>query len=97
MYGYIKAKKYDAMVESLVFQTTVLSDEARLALLFLEKWGMVQGFPDGEDSTGRAKIGLMSIPDLINRAFMLSEEAYKEIQRRGWSMEVPPPEIVKDR
>ena len=91
------AKRYESMREALVYKKTILDGKADLALLMIEKWGMVQGFPDGEDSSGRAKIGLMPIGELIERAFESAEAAYKEIERRGWMMEIPPPEIEKDK
>lgn len=95
--GFFKFHRYDPLKECLIYKKQVLDGKAELALLMIEKWGMVQGFPDGEDSTGRAKLGLMPIDKLIERAFESAEAVYKEIEKRGWSMEIPAPEIEKDR
>ena len=95
--GCLMAKRYAVLKEPLVYHKKIFSKKADLALLMIEKWGMVQGFPDGEDSAGRAKLGLMPIDKLIERAFNCADEAFKEIEKRGWSMEVPPPEIDNER
>lgn len=94
--GFMRVKRYDPLREILVYRKNVLDCKAELALLMIEKWGMVQGYPDGEDSAGRAKIGLMPIEKLIERAFESAEAAYAEIEKRGWSLEIPPPEVDKD-
>lgn len=95
--GFMRVRRFDPLKECLVYRKTILDGKAELALLMIEKWGMVQGYPDGEDSAGRAKIGLMPINKLIKRAFESAEVAYKEIEKRGWSMEIPAPEIEKDK
>ncbi len=95
--GFIVAKKYDVLSQPFAYDKVVFDRRAEMAILMLEKWGMVTGFPDGEDSVGRAKIGLMPVDQLVERAFFTAEAAYSEIERRGWSMEIPAPTIEKDR
>ena len=95
--GFMKVRKFDPLKETLIYKKNVLDTKAELALTMIEKWGMVQGYPDGEDSAGRAKIGLMPIDKLIERAFESAEAAFTEIEKRGWLMEVPPPELEKDK
>ncbi len=95
--GFIVAKKYDVLSQPFAYDKVVFDRRAEMAILMLEKWGMVTGFDNGEDSAGRAKIGLMPVDQLIERAFTIAEAAYAEIERRGWSMEIPAPTIEKDR
>ncbi len=95
--GFIMAGRYEPLKQVIVYRKSMLDQRAELALLMIEKWGMVQGYPDGEDSAGRARIGLMPIGKLIDRAFECADAAYLEIERRGWSMEIPAPTIEKDR
>ncbi len=90
-------KRYDAFSQPLVYDRVAFDRRADMAIIMLEKWGMVTGFDNGEDSAGRAKIGLMPVDQLIERAFTIAEAAYAEIERRGWSMEIPAPTIEKDR
>ncbi len=95
--GFIMGRKYDAFSQPLVYQKTVFDRRAEMAIIMLEKWGMVAGIDNGEDSAGRAKISLMPIGKLIDRAFECADAAYSEIERRGWSMEIPAPVIEKER
>jgi len=53
----------------LMHNTEVAEDEARLAFSLIERWGMISGVDDGEDSAGRAKIRLATPEELVARAF----------------------------
>lgn len=70
---------------------------ANLALSFVEKWGMVQGASDGtEDSAGRAKLVLMPVEEVVNRAASMAEQIVAELERREWiSPSVPFEEYAK--
>ncbi len=63
--------------------------EARLAIALLEKWGLVAGESDGEDSSGRAKLRLSTPKELALRACEVAFEATAEIRKRGWFLTVP--------
>lgn len=95
--GFVMGRKYDAFSQPLVYQKNVLDRRAEIALIMIEKWGMVAGYTDGEDSAGRSKIELMPVDQLVERAFSTAEVAYAEIERRGWLLEIPAPIIEKDR
>ncbi len=64
-------------------------DEASFAMAILERWAMVQGQMDGEDSAGRAKLKLMPIDEAVQRACDISEGAYAAFRARGWMLDVP--------
>ncbi len=95
--GFLMARKFDSFKTPMVYRKSALDQRAELAIVMLEKWGMVAGFADGEDSVGRSKTDLLPVDRLIDRAFSCAEATYAEIERRGWSMEIPAPEIEKER
>ena len=63
--------------------------EGMFALSLIEKWGMVQGSPEGEDSAGRAKMNQMPIAETIDRAFEMSELAFKRMRKDGLMNTLP--------
>lgn len=70
---------------------------AELASSLAERWGMVAGVPDGEDSSGRSRIRPMTAEEITNHACETAECLYAEFDRRGWIDEIPAPKarIVK--
>jgi hypothetical protein len=65
------------------------ADEAKFAMAILERWAMVQGQPDGEDSAGRAKISLTPVEDAVRRACDLSQRAFEVFRERNWLVDIP--------
>jgi len=64
--------------------------QAKLALSFVEKWGMVSGTDAGEDGTGRAKIRLLTPREVVNRACETAEILVEELRSRNWFVMLPP-------
>lgn len=62
---------------------------ARLATAFIERWGMVAGMPDGEDSAGRAKLRLSTTDEIVKRAFDIAEKFVAVADARGHMIDVP--------
>lgn len=52
-------KNFDGHIVVQQHETEMLTLEARIALSFMEKWALVAAEPDGEDSSGRAKMRRM--------------------------------------
>lgn len=73
--------------EVMVHDTEVMNNEARFVLVLLEKWGMIQGTDDGEDSAGRAKIRMMTVDETVDRAIDMSQAAFTAMRARGWIVE----------
>lgn len=72
------------------------TEEARLAMAILEKWAMVQGEPDGEDSAGRSKLGLMPVKKVVSRACDIAGTAMDEFRKRGWLVGIPSLDELED-
>ena len=47
--------------------------EAKMAISFIEKWGMISGMDDGEDSSGRQKIRMATPEEVVERAFQIAK------------------------
>ena len=63
----------------------VMALQGRIALTLIEKWGVVTGKVRGEeDSAGRAVLDVMSVKDVIQRAFDMAEQATEQLERRQW-------------
>jgi hypothetical protein len=66
-----------------------IDPQGAFAMAFIEKWGMVAALPDGEDSSGRAKLRLATVDETVGRACDMAEKAYAEFERRGWFTLLP--------
>jgi len=70
-------------------ETELLEVEARMAADMVIKWGMIVAEPDGEDSSGREKTKLMSVENLVERAFRTAK-LILETARRENLIHTPP-------
>lgn len=67
-----------------VTQTEVLNLKARLSATLIEKWGMVAGIPDGEDSAGRSKLRLLTPQEVVDRATETADIVVDAFRTLGW-------------
>ena len=75
-----------------------LEQTAKLAFDLVARWGCVAATPDGEDSTGRAKLRLQTPTELVSRAFDCAELAMKAARSGGHVAKMPDiEEIYKDQ
>lgn len=56
----------------------------RLALLLIEKWGMITGTRGMEDSQGRATLDLLPVREVVDRAVEMAEVCVARLEERGW-------------
>jgi hypothetical protein len=77
-----KSERYD-FKEIFTHETEHLENEAKLAFSLVERWGMVAALPDGEDSSGRSKLRLMTVEELTERAFKTAESFFKYARDNG--------------
>lgn len=68
-------------------ETEVPTKPAAFALECVMKWGMVQGADGGEDSQGRAKLKLMDVGEVVDRAVEMSETIFAAIRDKGWMVD----------
>ena len=84
--------KYDNMRNEVALSESVHANfEARFAMVLMEKWGMVNAEPDGEDSAGRARLRPATPKEVVNRACELSSLAMDEFRARDWIVDLPNP------
>ena len=67
-----------------------IDERARLVSAFVERWGMVAGSPDGEDSAGRQKLKLETPEAVVARAIKMVELMWPAFKQRGWLFGGPP-------
>ena len=81
----IKTLLADKYGEKLIMlhQTELLEDEAKLAMAMIEKWGMVATVEDGEDTTGRQKLRMLTPAELAERAFETAKIAMTYARKNG--------------
>lgn len=70
------------------------NQEANFALQLLERFGLIAGRDDGEDSTGRAKLQLLPVAETVARAFDLSAEAFRVMRERSMLVDLPDPNSI---
>lgn len=78
-----------------IFRRETLSPEAEFAYRLVERWGMVAGYPDGEDSAGRQRIRNMTPAEMVDRATTTASLFWGEITRMGWVQDIPSPEEAR--
>jgi hypothetical protein len=82
-----REEKFD-QPQVVLHNTEELEKEACLALALIERWGMVAGIPDGEDSSGRSKLRLSTPEELTERAFECAKLAFDKARYKGLMHEV---------
>jgi hypothetical protein len=73
----------------VLYHTERPAPEAELAFAFIERWAMVAGMPDGEDSGGRQKLRLMNPSELVERAFSVARLAMDAARESGLMLQLP--------
>jgi hypothetical protein len=84
-------------MRSVVWHTQVPNEEARFAMALVERFGLIAGKPDGEDSAGRAIINTLPVAETVARAFDLAGEAFRVMHERGLMLELLPYEEALDK
>lgn len=74
-----------------IAHVAVLTPKGDMLRRLVERWGMVMARPDGEDSHGRSKVGVMPVEEMVARAADTVDEMYRVIEERGWSVDLPTP------
>lgn len=80
---------FDREKSVTLYVTKALDREAEFALALVERWGLVAGVPEGEDSAGRAQLRLLTPAEVVARAFDCAKLAYAEAEKRGLVIDLP--------
>ena len=65
--------------------------EGALAVVMIERWGMIAAVEDGEDSSGRSKLRALTPEELVTRAFDTAKLAMARAREAGLVLEIAPP------
>ena len=74
-------------VQMMVLEKKHNNQKARFAMALMEKWGMVTGEVDGEDSAGRQKARRMTPDEVATYACDLAAAAFGHFEERGWLLD----------
>lgn len=88
---FIERKIYKGSTEISVCQTEAPDPRAVMAMDLMRNLAMVACVPDGEDSSGRQKLRLMSEVEVVNRANEISRLAWNKFRTNGWILDLPLP------
>ena len=70
--------------------------EGKIVIDLITRWGMVAAIPDGEDSSGRQKLRLMTPEELVERAVSTAHIFVEQAKRESLAIELPEPEPLQD-
>lgn len=82
----IELERHSNEAKTNINDNDVFSSKAKIVVEMINRWGMVTGIPDGEDSAGRAKLKLMPPEILVSRAFVIADLMFDELEARDWSI-----------
>ena len=77
---------------TMVHDREYLPFEGRLAVQLLERFGMIAGRPDGEDSAGRRASALLSPQEAVTRSVEMASLMAKALREKGLVVLMPPME-----
>ena len=84
---------YVVREEIALHNPIAVNNQGRFALQVIERFALVAGGPDGEDSAGRSKIRRLNVREIVSFACDLAEVAFGEFEDKGWLTEVPAPKF----
>lgn len=72
-----------------IYETEVSHAVGRLAEKLLDHFTIIAAVPDGEDTSGRSKLRLMTPREAVQRACDTAELFEKELRVRHWLLALP--------
>lgn len=87
----IHKNRFDYETKILIesHETDYLSIKGRACLDMILRWGMVAADNDGEDSTGRSRLKLQPVSEVIDRAIKMTQALFEAIEGKGWVCQLP--------
>jgi hypothetical protein len=85
----IHMNEYGDRPEVQVNERERFAEEAKLAIVFIEKWGLILGEDNGEDSAGRQRVRSSTPEEVVERAFAMARLAMQTARDRGLTYALP--------
>ena len=95
----VHKNQYSSEVKSpsvSLHETEYLNLRAKFAMDLIARWGMVVASPDGEDTSGRAKLKLEKEKDVVKRASKMTALAFSEFEKNNWVTHLPTLETMNE-
>lgn len=89
--AYVERPGYRGETDISICQTLIPEQEAVFAQELMRQLAIAAAHPDGEDSSGRQKLRLLTPEEIVERACEISSKSYAEFAKRGWLLEIPLP------
>lgn len=77
--------------EVTIANSVVLDPVGALAVQLIERWGLMFGRYEGEDSAGRAMTKPEEVETVVHRAFDMASAVYLTAETRGHIVKLPNP------
>jgi hypothetical protein len=74
----------------------MLDPRATFVLQCIERWAMVAGEPNGEDSAGRQRLRRLTPSEIVDHATKCAAAAFAAFEEQGWAVKVPAFEDIAD-
>jgi hypothetical protein len=74
-----------------------LNAEAAYAMHLAERFALIAGEDDGEDSAGRQKLRLATPIEVVKRACNIAELMFIELRRRNWTVPIDSYKTIMER
>jgi len=88
---YIESPTYRDGTEIIIYNTEALFQEAQFANDLMKHLAIVAAVPDGEDSTGRQKLRMMTEQEVVERATVIARLAFIAHKENGFILDLPAP------
>ena len=82
---------------SVAVHPRLIADKrAEFAMSCIERWALLAGEVNGEDSAGRSKLRRLTPQEVVTQACECADQAFKAFAERGWLLNIPSAEELAD-
>jgi hypothetical protein len=94
---HTKIETFRGRPEITIHDTEVAQPQALIAERLMSHLAIVAAMPDGEDSSGRQKLRMMTPAEVVTRANDIADLAWKQWRQRNWLLDIPDLEPEKPK
>src|SRR5687767_8846104 len=95
--NYIVRETWKGGTDVAICRTEVPNEQGELARDLISRFAIIAATPDGEDSSGRQKLRLMTEEECVDRAVHIAALAWEEFRERGWIVDIPLPKPEEEK